>query len=152
MTNNDILKIDGVEYDHASLLGLAKQSPTIKIRLSDIEVYGININSNHFNSEEIELNNTFENNDICVFSFFGKTILLTGYNKYNQAKQTGKEEINVKLISKPVLKKAKFDIYVKPSFLGKTTVSYKRSSRSVPDKYLGQGVSQKSSKPLTHSR
>lgn len=159
MTNVEILKIDGVEYDHQCLVGFIKQSPDVKIKVSDIEIFGVDIDSNKFNSKEysVKVNSVFENNEISVFNFFGKTILLTGYNRYIQAKQAGKLEVSAKLVSKPVLKKARFEVFIKPSFLGKTTTNVRRSYRAdfrdQPEELLGQEVSQqKSSRLIARSR
>lgn len=112
MENTDILTIDGTEFIHSEISKLAKQSPEITVSIKDIHVSGIHITPDKNNS--IVLNDHYKENQVVVYKYMGNLILLTGYNKYQSVLESGKENIKVSLISKPVLKRAKTEVYIKP--------------------------------------
>lgn len=121
MENISILTIDGVEYDHTQIHKLAKMSPEIIVDIKDICVYGTDIDSTQFQiiSDETVFNEYYRTGNIVVFKHHNKLILLTGYDKLQSIKESGKEKIQVTLISKPVLKRARLEVYVKSVVLDK---------------------------------
>lgn len=138
MTNTSVLKIDGVEHDHSQIHKLAKQSPDIGVSIGDISIYGCDINSKEFLSDtySVKTNEFYESNQIVVYRFHDKLILLTGYDKYLSLKESGKETIKVSLISKPVLKRARFEVYVKSVVINKPTYIDRTKDRAHNNDFL----------------
>lgn len=112
----DILIIDNIEYDHGAINQLSSQSPDIVVNLKDIEVVGIKIDQEIITetNTHIETSNSFQVGGMIVFKFYGKIILLSGYDEYLKAVKSGLNKVHVKLLSRPVMKKARFLTYVKP--------------------------------------
>lgn len=140
MDKANILTIDNIEYDQTAIASLSKQSPEIELNLKDIVVLGITISSSDLThkTENFQINSQYNNSPVIVYHYFGNTVLLAGYKEYLAAIEAGKESIKARLISKPVLKKARFEVYEKPSFLNKTRVNYKRQPRDLDIECLAQ--------------
>jgi len=117
-----IIHIGQSEYFHESIIALSGQSPEIAVLLQDILVLGICITEldivhkveNKVLTSELVTNDLFKNGEMIVYKLCGHLVLLAGYDKYLKAQDSGKATVKVRLMSKPVLKKASTVVYVKP--------------------------------------
>lgn len=114
-----IFTIDDVQYDYTLLVSLSGQAPDIAVTLSELKVLGDNLkesllgNLNEPLDPKLLENPNFLGTKMLVMKYYGKMVLISGYQKYLDAIKQGKEKVSAKLLSKPLVKKARFEQYEK---------------------------------------